>query len=36
MLTPDGDVAHVGYTTDIIADRALEWLVNGRDGSWNI
>src|SRR5262249_46715505 len=27
------EVKYVGYTTDIIADRALEWLKNGRDQS---
>ena len=31
MLTPDGDVNHTGYTTDIITDAALEWLKSKRD-----
>jgi arylsulfatase A-like enzyme len=33
MITPDGDVNHEGYTTDIITDVALEWLKNKRDKS---
>ncbi len=31
MLTPDGDVKHVGYTTDIITDEFLKWMKQGRD-----
>ncbi|MCA9268677.1 MAG: sulfatase, partial [Planctomycetales bacterium] len=31
MLTSDGPVKHVGYTTDIITDVALDWLKNKRD-----
>jgi arylsulfatase A-like enzyme len=31
MLTPQGRVAHTGYTTDIITDLALEWLKKERD-----
>jgi arylsulfatase A-like enzyme len=31
MLTPQGRVAHTGYTTDIITDLALEWLKESRD-----
>ncbi len=33
MLTTDGDVPHEGYTTDIIADVALDWLKEQRDTS---
>ncbi len=33
MLTTDGNVKHEGYTTDIIADVALDWLQNRRDAS---
>lgn len=33
MLTPNGVVKHEGYTTDIITDRALEWLEKQRDPS---
>ncbi len=31
MLTPDGDVARHGYTTDIITDLAVQWLDGERD-----
>lgn len=31
MKTPEGIVKHEGYTTEIIADRTIEWLKNGRD-----
>lgn len=31
LKTPDGVVKHTGYTTDIITDRALNWLQDGRD-----
>ena len=31
MKTPDGDVKHVGYTTDVITDQALEFLETKRD-----
>ena len=31
MLTPGDSVRYTGYTTDIITDRALEWLSHGRD-----
>lgn len=31
MLTPEGEVAHTGYTTDIITDQALEFLKKKRD-----
>ncbi len=31
MLTSDGPVKHVGYTTDIITDEALKWLKEKRD-----
>jgi arylsulfatase A-like enzyme len=31
MQTAAGKVEHVGYTTEVITDRALEWLRNGRD-----
>ena len=33
MLTPDGEVKHTGYTTEIITDEALKWLKSGRDQS---
>ncbi len=33
LRTPSGPVEHVGYTTDIITDRTLEWLKKGRDSS---
>ncbi|MEQ8787355.1 MAG: sulfatase [Pirellulaceae bacterium] len=33
MLTPDGQVKHTGYTTDIITDEALKWLKEKRDAS---
>lgn len=29
--TPEGTVREIGYTTDIITDKALEWLANQRD-----
>ncbi len=32
MLTSNGPVEHIGYTTDIITDEALEWLKDTRDG----
>ncbi len=31
MKTPDGEVKHIGYTTDIITDEALKWLKEKRD-----
>jgi len=31
MMTAEGRKEHVGYTTDIITDLALEWLEEGRD-----
>jgi arylsulfatase A-like enzyme len=31
MLTSNGPVEHIGYTTDIITDEALEWLKESRD-----
>ena len=31
MNTPDGVREHVGYTTDVITDLALEWLQSGRE-----
>lgn len=31
LLTPTGAEEHVGYTTDILTDRALDWLENERD-----
>jgi arylsulfatase A-like enzyme len=31
LKTPDGVQRHEGYTTEIITDRALAWLKNGRD-----
>ncbi|MEE2640037.1 MAG: sulfatase [Planctomycetota bacterium] len=31
MLTPDGEVQHTGYTTDIITDEALKFLKEKRD-----
>jgi len=31
LKTQAGDVRHTGYTTDIITDRALAWLEDGRD-----
>jgi len=31
MRTPDGEVKHTGYTTNIITDEALDWLKNQRD-----
>jgi len=31
MRTPDGQVKHTGYTTDIITDEALKWLKEKRD-----
>jgi arylsulfatase A-like enzyme len=31
LKTPDGTVQHMGYTTDIITDLALDWLGEGRD-----
>jgi len=31
MNTPDGVVKHVGYTTEIITDVAIDWLEKGRD-----
>jgi arylsulfatase A-like enzyme len=31
LFTPDDSVQHTGYTTDIITDRVLEWLADGRD-----
>ena len=31
FLTPGDSVQHIGYTTDIITDRVLEWLDSGRD-----
>ena len=33
MLRGGERIEHVGYTTDIITDRALEWLADGRDAS---
>ena len=33
MQTPEGVVKHVGYTTDIITDEALDFLKNKRDAS---
>ena len=33
LFTPDDSVDYTGYTTDIITDRALEWLRNARDAS---
>ena len=33
MRTPEGSRKHVGYTTDIITDVALDWLREGRDSS---
>lgn len=33
MLTPDGEVKHTGYTTDIITDEALKFLKEKRDPS---
>ncbi|MBO46054.1 MAG: hypothetical protein CMJ96_04070 [Planctomycetes bacterium] len=29
--TPEGTVSRAGYNTDIVVDRAFEWLENGRD-----
>jgi arylsulfatase A-like enzyme len=31
MKTPQGVVKHVGYTTDVITDLAMDWLKNKRD-----
>ena len=31
LLTPGDSVRYTGYTTDVITDRALDWLANGRD-----
>jgi arylsulfatase A-like enzyme len=31
MLTPQGKVEHIGYTTDIITDETLKWLKESRD-----
>ena len=31
MLTSDGPVKHIGYTTDIITDEAIKWLKEKRD-----
>ncbi len=33
MRTPDGDVKHTGYTTDVITDEALKFLKEKRDSS---
>jgi arylsulfatase A-like enzyme len=33
FYSPGDSVRYEGYTTDIITDRALEWLSNGRDAS---
>ncbi len=33
LKTPDGSVDHEGYTTDVITDRALDWLEHARDPS---
>ena len=33
FLKADGKVRYTGYVTDLITDRALEWLKNGRDPS---
>ena len=33
MLTPEGEVKHTGYTTDIITDEALKFLKEKRDDS---
>ena len=32
MKTPEGDRRHVGYTTDVVTDLALEWLAAERGG----
>lgn len=32
MLTPEGQVKHTGYTTDIITDETLKWLKEDRKG----
>ena len=31
MLTADGPIKHIGYTTDVITDLALDWLETKRD-----
>ncbi|UCF19941.1 MAG: sulfatase [Gemmatimonadota bacterium] len=31
FLTPEGRIAHTGYVTDIITDKVLAWLAEGRD-----
>ncbi len=31
FITPEGKKDHEGYVTDIITDKSLEWLENGRD-----